>query len=176
MQKYLDRLSDAKAMEFIGKLEKYFKNLPHLPKDFKELLVSAAPWFAIIGAVLSAIGVFQSLNSAFRTSYWLEVAGMSSFRGYFIVIAIYQAVSAVLLYYAYKPLKARKLLGWVYMFWLMIFGLVITAVGLVFNASSLVWTVIGTAIGFYVLYELKPFYSKKGELEKDLDPDNPNSK
>lgn len=176
MQKYLDRLSDAKAMEFIEKLEKYFSNLPHLPKNLKELLVSAAPWFAIIGAILSVISAFQSLSLAFGTSYWSKIIGMGSFRGYFIIIAIYQVVSAVLLYYAHKPLKSRKLLGWVYMFWLMIFGTVITAVGLIFSASNLVWTIVGVAIGFYVLYELKPFYSKRGEPERDLDPDNPNSK
>lgn len=177
MQKYLDRLSDDKAMNFIKKIEVNFKNAPHLPEFLKDFLVNVAPWFALIGMVLSVIGVLQNLNLIFGNSVWAQMVGIGTHKIYFGLLAIYQAITAILLYYAYQPLKSRKLTGWIYMFWLTVLGMIVTAVSLLFNTyASLVWTIIGAIIGFYVLFELKPYYSKKGQAERDLDPDNPNSK
>lgn len=176
MQKYLAMLSGAKAMKFISKLEKYFKNLPHLPKEFKEVLVNSAPWFTIVAVVLNLAGAVRNLSNAIDNSIWTLSGSMGMHRLYLFVVAISQLISAVILFYAYKPLVSKKLLGWVYIFWIMIIGILITAVGLVLGISNIFWTILGAMFGLYFIFELKTFYSESGEKAKDLDPDNPNFK
>lgn len=184
MQDYLDKLSSDQAMEFIKKIEKYFKDLPHLPKNLTEALVNFSPVLAIIGAVLSAIAGLMSLKFAVfgpMGSEFLRAVGVdySGLRLSSLVMAVYQALSAVLLYLAYKPLKSRKLIGWIYTFWLVVLGIVFQVVSLFlghFNTSSVLGIVIGMAISFYMLFELKPFFSRKGMSQEEATPDSPSSK
>jgi amino acid transporter len=178
MQKYFSMLSDDKAMDMIGKIEKPFKDLPHLPKGLREFFVMIAPWLAIIGAVLSALGVVTSLGAVFGMANTMPYAQMLFPKNYFMVMAVSQALTAVLLYMAYKPLKAKMTLGWVYMYWNMILSVLTMVVGLVMGwQSSIVGLVLGTLIGLYLLFELKPHYTKKGMMMSEGSAvDSPDSK
>jgi hypothetical protein len=48
--------------------------------------------------------------------------------------------------------------GWYYLFWMAGITVISDVIGLIAYPSSLIGSVIGLAIQFYILYELKPAY------------------
>src|SRR5258708_13686995 len=108
-----DMLTDKDAMTFIGKVEEPFKSLPHLPKGIVEFLVKIAPWFALLGAILSLfMGPLWGLVTV------LSLFTLNPMAALLILIAgLLTLVNAVLLFMAFTPLKNHEMKGWVYIFW-----------------------------------------------------------
>jgi len=146
------------AMDFIAKIEDAFKSLPHLPKGFNEFLVKIAPWLAIIGAILSVLAVPALLGVmtlvAFTLSPLTEVA---------LVIDLVAVIAdAVLLFMAFGPLKNRELKGWVFLFWSSVLGIISTAASVIdSHGGGVVPAIIVLLIRWYILFEMKPFYTGK---------------
>jgi hypothetical protein len=158
MAGFTDRLTDKEAMSFIAKIEDVFKSLPHLPTGITEFVVKVAPYLAVLGAILGFIaGPFAILGAIFATLVTLNPVIMVLM----IVDVVVMIISSVLLLMAYKPLKQRELKGWVFLFWTQVLGVVTTLLALPLGmGSGAVTTVIGTLIGFYILFETKSFYGK----------------
>ncbi len=160
MKSYVDRLTDKKSEEMAEKAGELFSSLPHLPKNIVEFLVKLAPFFALLGAVLSllsspVLGLLSLLSLiTFNPFIVLSV----------LISAIVALVSAVLLFLAYKPLSQRKHAGWMLLFWSNVLSLVQFILDVVLRQSGLAG-IIGLAIAFYILYEMRPFYT--GKLKVD---------
>jgi len=154
MSSIFDRLTDRQSMDLIAKMEDAFKSLPHLPKGLVEFLVKIAPWltiiFAIIIVVFGPLGALAALISLLALNPVFALVSLVT-----MVIAI---LTAILYFMAFKPLQARALKGWIYLFWAEMLSVVSAVLGLLSGSFS-IGTIIGILIGFYVLFEMKPFYS-----------------
>src|SRR5260221_11599349 len=153
----LDKLTGQEAMDFVAKVQEPFKSLPHLPKGVVEFFVKVAPWLALLGAVLGLIsgpvvGLLGGLASLFTLSPLFLIWTLLT-----VVITLF---NSVLLLYAFKPLKAQELKGWVFLFWSNVLSIVQGVLGLFWggSGSSFVGTLLRIVIGLYILFEMKPFY------------------
>lgn len=156
----LDKLTGKEAVGLVKSFEGVFKGLPHLPKGVVDFLVSIAPWLVGLGGVMS---LFSGISSLFltgrRSELWMYMdryAGVNS--TYFTVVAVFALVVGALYLMAFKPLKDMKITGWMYLFWGNILGIAQGLAGIVFGFGGIIGTVIGAAIGFYFLFEVKPRY------------------
>lgn len=156
----IDTLTGKEAMGVVKSVEGVFKSVPHLPKGVVDFLVSIAPWLTGLGGVLS---MYAGVTSLFLTGrrnelmmYIDRYAGVNS--AYFTVVAVFALLVGALYLMAFKPLKAMKMTGWMYLFWGNVIGIVQGVASLFFGFGGIVGTVIGAAIGFYFLFEVKPRY------------------
>lgn len=168
MQKKIDNaLMSKEAMNLIGSVEQPFKGLPHLPKGLMEFLVGIAPWVAGIVGVMNLLGAYQSARLAMDPNPYGEFFGefFSYDPTYYWIMTAGAVLMGLLLIMAFKPLKARQLRGWVYLFWVNILSIVQSLAGIALIKSNLIMSLIWIAIGLYFLFEFKPYYksSKKGK-------------
>ena len=154
--------AQGKAQEAMHGLEAYlaplFQNLPHLPQGGRDFLVSVAPWLAVVFGVLGIWGGIQMLGvggSAYGDL--MRMAGYSSSS--FMVGAIFNIASSVLLLAGFTGLKAHSKKGWNMAFYSMVVsivgGIASAVMGMMYG---LVGLVIGAFIGFYILFEIRTHY------------------
>jgi hypothetical protein len=131
-------------------------NLPSLPASIKELIVTFAPWLALLGGVL---GLLVLIPGTLLMLVISPVAAMGGGALGFVGILINLTLGiagAVLSLMAFSGLRQRSLRGWVLLFWACILYLV----GGLFPLSigSLFGVVIGGALSLYLLFQVKPYY------------------
>ena len=160
-------------MESVRKLEEtmasWFKNVPHLPSGGQKWLADNIWWLALIGAVLGAISFLSIISATFLGSALLMgyggVAGVVVAGAAFIAVLISLAslgLLTVLMFMAVTPLKEHKKKGWELLFISEVASFLFAILGVVFGASSgLIGTIIGAAIGFYLLYEIRGHFDNK---------------
>ena len=140
-----------------GWLAPIFAQAPHLPASFREFLATIAPWLSLIFGILGLIallsaGVLLSVASlSFMTGGISEVA--------WVISVLAGLIAAVLQILAFSPLKKRQKKGWNYIF----YGTIITTAAAIIEiaigyGSSAIGTVIGTVIGLWLLFEVRPLY------------------
>lgn len=156
MADYTEKLTDAKAMGFIDQIGDVFKGLPHLPSGIIDVLVKITPWLALLGGILGLIagplvGILGSLGSLMALSpYFMFIT---------IVTTVVTLANSILLLMAFNPLKRREMRGWVFLFWAQMLSVVDIVLSLLQGqTSALVGGVIGLAIGFYILFEIRGSY------------------
>ena len=141
--------------EYLNKFDKWLegvmKDLPKLPDGGKKFLVEVMPWLALLGGIMGVMGFLGALSLGGMA--W----GMAAAFGYHMGVwywlnLIVLAVLIVLDFKAYKPLKEKKLAGWRLIWYANVFGLAEVLVSL--NVVG----VIGMAVGFYLLYQIKESY------------------
>lgn len=139
-----------KALE--DQLVDLFEKAPHLPKEVRDILITIAPWCAIIFGILGIVALFTA--SAF--SLFLTIATFGLAIWLFIPIAI-GFIAAVLSLMAFPGLKDGLKDGWDKLF----LSQIISAVGVIASilASHFsLWSIVGSAIGFYLLFEIRSHY------------------
>ena len=155
---YVDSVSNTVA--------KWMKDVPHLPKGFTKWLAENSWWLTIVGVVFSVFGVFGILAAMTAGSALLVVVGAPALGGMFFVSSVVSLVgigiSVVAEVMAITPLKAMKKRGWDLMFFVLLVSVVIGLLGglLTANVGSVLFGLIGAAIGAYVLIELKQYFVK----------------
>ena len=161
MASVLDRLNDKQAKATVASVEKIFKGLPHLPKGIVNFFVTIAPWVAGFAGVVGIMGglslLFSPMNF-FRMDAFMRMAGYSG--GYFAIMGVIQLASSTLLLLAFNHLKNKKMLGWMYLFWANVVGVVSSIVSVMVGGGTIVGVIISTFIGFYILFEMKGGYKK----------------
>ncbi len=139
--------------EFETMLDDIFaKKAPALPDNVKEFLVKAAPYLAIVGVVLSLPAVFAVLGLGAIAAPFAAMGGVSSFAGFSISI-IFLIANMVLMIMAIPGLFKRTLSAWRLMFYSTLVSAVSSLV--TFNLGGLI---IGTAISFYFLFQVRSYY------------------
>lgn len=138
-----------------------------LPEGGKKFLVEALPWLALIGGILSALGVLGVLGS-------ISVIGQAGFYGYtslyggnYMMVlwmsAIVLVAQAIVSFMAFGPLRRHEKRGWNLIYWLDLFGIVYAVVSVVLtsNIMGLATSLIGAAIGLYLLFQIRSAYLGK---------------
>lgn len=137
--------------QIVSSLEDVNKKLPALPPKAVDVLVSIAPWIALIFGIL---GVLSGLAGFGLLTAFSPVAMMGGVSGYGLgyVSAIILLASSVLMLVAFPGLKKRSGAGWNWLFW----SEVVSIVGSLLTIS--IGSVVGGLIGLYILFQMKPRY------------------
>ncbi len=132
-------------------LDKYYVKLPKFPKGLNNFIVSVSPWLALIfGALAISAGVL-SLMSPFAVIVGLHGYAVTVFIS--LIILLVQGVIELL---AFSPLRGRKIRGWNLMFYSLMLSLISSIVTL--NVFSVLNSILGVLIGYYILYQIKSYY------------------
>ncbi len=132
-------------------LEDFFKKMPPLPPNAVDAIFKITPWLALIFGILGVIGALSAFGILTALSPFAMMAGAHNW-GLGIFAAVGWLVSSVLMLIAYPGLKAGKMNGWNMLFWSEAVNVVASVIGI--SISS----IIGAAIGFYLIYQIKPKY------------------
>jgi len=158
-------------MKLVAKIESalsdLFKAAPPLSAKAKEGLAKVWPWLALLAGifqVLAAWGLWQLARDTDKVvSYINQAFGTNAGYGTTDKMVIYVSVatllaSGVLMLMAFPKLKKRQKKGWDLLFLgallnalYSVFTLFIDARGL----SSFIFSLLGTAFGFYLLFQVK---------------------
>lgn len=157
-------MSTSKAPDYKASLEQletmlgdlFVHKAPAMPENFKETIVSFAPYLAIIGIVISLPAIFAILGigammgpfSAFMGAGYMMSYGFTYYIG--IIALIIGAVFELL---AIPGLFKRSMSAWKFMFYASLISFVTSV--LQGNLSS---AIIGGLIGMYILFQVKNLY------------------
>lgn len=157
-------------------LEKTFKGLPQLPKNWKKGIVQYLPWITLVIGVLTIWSAYSVWHWAHWVNAWADYANNLSraFGGSEVVSSrmtvgiwvsvVVLAIEAVIYILAFPALKATKKMGWNMLFYGSLVNVVYGVVILFTNyggVSNLVWSIISTAIGWYFLFQIREYYTGK---------------
>lgn len=139
--------SKTKATDVIVTLENFYKQVPNLPTNAREVLVKIAPAISLIFGILGVLVGLGALGLS-------PLALLGGLHASFVVLftGIVSVVASVLMLMAYPKLAARKYKGWEYLFW----SEAVSAISAVLSLS--VGSVLGVLIGFYLLFQIKSYY------------------
>jgi hypothetical protein len=129
----------------------FVKKLPPLPENAKEAIVKVSPWIALIIIILTA-PIALSIFGLGALLSPLAVLAPASYSAGVITMAL-ALFELVLLAIAFTPLKKREKKGWTYLFYSQLVALASSFLSV--SLSS----ILAAAIGFYILYQIKPKYN-----------------
>lgn len=157
-------------------LAKIFKDLPQLPDSSKEGLAKVWPWLALIGGVLqlfAALALWRLADwadrvtdvanslSVYYTGYSVGPTGFEKSIIYLGVAVL--LVDAVILLMAFPKLQKRLRSGWNLLFLASLLN-VVYAVLQIFTFQrgfgNFIFSLLGTAIGFYLLFQVREKFAK----------------
>lgn len=138
--------------QLVDTMEGWYSKLPSLPKKWVETLVMITPWVALVFGILGVLALLAALGVLTALSPFMVLgAGVGATTGSLIGTGL-ALVSSVLLLMAFPGTKARKMSGWNLLFWSEMVN-VLSAV-----AAFSIGGVVGAAIGFYILFQIKSSY------------------
>ncbi len=154
-----------------------FKDIPAIPKSGRDAIVKVMPWLALIFGVLQVLaawgvwGLARTVDRAadivntYSAYYAVPAAHISTFDRLAIYVgAVVLLVCGAIGIMAYKPLSARLKRGWDLMFLASLVNLVYAVVAIFIQnrgIGSFIMSLIGSAIGFYLLFQIQGAYTKK---------------
>ncbi len=165
-------------------LGELFKNAPKMSEKARQSFAKYMPWIALVFGVLQLLAALTFWRAGHRLNalydwanevnrlYGTGVSTHSSLGLFYWLALIVLAASALILLAAYPGLAARKKSGWD---WLFLGTLVNLAYGVVSifvddyyggGFGRLVSALIGSAISFYLLYQVRDIYTGKKEAPK----------
>lgn len=157
-----------------------YKSAPELPANGKKALVE---WLPVINLVL---GLF-TLWSVYVLWHWAHLAnGLINYAnqlsaaygggkvvddrlGVMVWVSlVVLAVQAVVMLLAYAPLKARKKQGWDLLFYATLLNLAygVATAFTDYGGGHLISSLVGAAIAFYFLYQIRSSYTVKAKAAK----------
>lgn len=132
-----------------------------LPKGVQDILVQFAPWISLIGAILMLPVVFTIFGLGAVVSYYGAVLGMAYGPMHYIAVVIL-IVQVILMFLAVSPLLKHQRKGWQLLFYSSTISVVYSLVDSFgygyFAIMGLIWGLIGAAISYYVLFQLRAHY------------------
>lgn len=138
-------------------LDLYFgQKAPPLPDNIKELLVKVAPWLTLILLIITLPFVLFALGLGALIAPFAFLGGPSAGLSYgfaFTISALVLAVAIVLEAMSIPGLFARTAQGWRYAY----YATLVSVVGNILQLD-LFGAIIGGAIGFYFLFQIKSYY------------------
>ncbi len=165
-------------MELVHKAEKAlegpFSSLPPLPKEAKKGLADIWPWLALAAAVLQLLAARFLYNWANSVDTTPRVFGLNSINEgltlWVWIAVIVLVVCAVILLLAFPKLQKKQKAGWDLLLLAGLVNIVYGVVSLFINGrggmGTLLWALIGSAIGFYLLFQVREFFGGKAVTPK----------
>jgi hypothetical protein len=148
-------MSTTKSNDFIDTMGDWFAKFPELPKNGRDTLAKIAPILSLIFGILgilvgiSGLGVLAFFSPL---AVFGGVTGVANYGTGFIT-ALFYLVASVLMLASYPGLKAKKYKGWKLLFW----SEVVYVVGGLISLS-IISTIIGALITFYLLFQIKSYF------------------
>lgn len=147
-------------MNYLNQLAKtldgYYVKLPVLPKGVNEFLVSVAPWLALVFGVLAVVAGLGAFGILTAVAPVAAVAGAGQYAFTGLLAALVLLVQGGVELLAFPALKARKVKGWNLMFYSLLLSVLSSVVAL--SVGSVLSSVVGALIGYYFLYQIKPYF------------------
>lgn len=135
-----------------GNLNDVFgKKAPQLPKSVKDFVVWVAPYLTILGVIISIPAILALLGIGAILAPALALAGGWTIVGIISLVTLIATV--VLEALAIPGLFAKKKMGWDKLFWVSLIGIVTSVV-----SGNWVGLVVGTAINWYFLFQIRSYY------------------
>lgn len=136
--------------------EEYFgKKAPALPQNIKEIIVKIAPYLSILAAILVVPSLLLLLGIGSLVTSLAPLGGVSSvgllpnmWLGILLLVPV-----VILEIMAVPGLFERKINAWRYLYWAQIINAVSSLI-----QYNIFGAIIGLAIGFYLLFQVKSFY------------------
>ncbi len=160
-----------------AKLAEVFKDGPHLPENARKSLATKwYPWIAIIFGVLQVLAVLALWRAGHTVDDFVDYANRIS-RAYggkevssslgltYWLSLIVLAADAVILLMAYPGLKAKKKVGWDWLFLGALVNLAYGVLSIFVNGNygggfgNFVSSAIGSLIAFWLLFEARNYYT-----------------
>lgn len=157
-------------------IAEWLKPVPHLPVAGQKWIAQNVWWVALIGVILSAIGVLVMIGTVLTAMSILGTA--TSIYGYYVaptytgwmvlsslVSAAFMVVIVIMMAKAISHLKLSQKLGWNLLFLSSIIGAIASVVGSIINfslgsiISSVITAAISLAISMYFLYEIRSYFN-----------------
>jgi len=135
------------------KLNLYFgKKAPAMPENIKEFIVKYSPYLSIIMLVLALPAILFAFGLSTLVAPFAYVGGLHT--GFsFSITGLISLIALVLEAIAIPGLFKRTKKSWQYMFYASLITLLSSLLSL--DLGSLI---IGGAISFYILFQIKSFY------------------
>lgn len=155
----------------------FFQGVPSLPKQSKDALVKAWPWIALVFGVLQVVAAywlyratqvvdaFNNLANSLSQYYTGTGVGLTAMDKTIMYLGvILLLVDGVILLMAYPALKRRERRGWDLLFLGALINLAYAVVSAFMDtarggADSLIFGLISSAIGFYLLFQVRDAYT-----------------
>lgn len=135
-------------------LRDLFAKFPAFPDSVVELLVTLAPWLALIGAFFGLMAFLGLVGlGSFATALSIGTASYGSVWQMWIGI-IGVGIAAVIYILAFTSLRQRKIKGWNLMYYAFLLNLLISL--LTFNIVGLILSFL---IGGWILFQVRPKYT-----------------
>ncbi len=163
--------------ELENKLADIYKGAPALPKKAKDTIVEYWPYVVLVLGILqlwAAYALWRSIDklnqvsdfvNSFSQYYTNASVGLSSTDKTIIYVGVAMlAVEAVLMLLAFSPLKNRQRRGWELLFLVSLLQIAYAVVSIFmynYGVGSFVLNLIGAAIGFYFLFQIRDYYKAK---------------
>ncbi len=147
---------DAKTKQLLKPLKDIYAKAPALPKSATDVLVSIAPWLALIFgllAILAGVGGLGIFTAFSPLAYMYAGVGYTTFLLVASVIGIAEGALMVL---AFMPLRKRAIRGWNLLVWGEGLAIVSSLVSL--RVGDVISAIIGAAIAFYILFQVESYY------------------
>lgn len=140
----------------LGQLETlidgYVKKAPKLPGNVKEIIVKLSPYFTILGVVFAVPAIFALIGLSAAVTPLMMYAGAG--WGFRSILSMVIMILMVLLEIVAVPgLFARKRSAWNLLFYISLINAVSSLVSM-----NLIGLVIGTAIEWYILFQVRDMY------------------
>ena len=123
-----------------------------IPEGAKEFLVTLAPWFTIIGVIVSIPALLTAfgLGAWFVPFGWVNEVALSSYW----LAAVFTLITLILQAMAIPKLFKRQRLGWNLIFY-------VSLVNIVYGVfyENLIGLIISTLISWYILFQVRDKYT-----------------
>lgn len=127
------------------------KKLPSLPQNIIDILVTITPWLAVIGTVMGIPAILALFKMNQFAAYY-NVPGMGFGWGY-QAGNLLLVVQMILMGLSIQGLFARKISAWRLMYYAAWVSMLSSLI-----SSGIVSMLIGGAISFYILFQVKKAY------------------
>lgn len=138
--------------DVVGLMEEWFAKLPNLPKNIQDVLAKIAPILALVFGVLGLLAGIAGLGAL---TAFLPLAFLGGYMGYGggYVAAIFLIAASALMLAAFPQLRAYKYAGWNLLFW----SEAVTVVGNLLS-GDIIGALVGGAISFYLLFQIRSYF------------------
>lgn len=167
-------------METVSSLEKtiagWYKDLPHLPVEFRKWLGTNVWWIMLIIVILSVLALFPILAGLLLvfglSGAAIGAAGVyGAVGGGLVGVAIFSAlvavagliVTVVVMGLAVTPLKEKKKKGWTLLFIILLVSAAFGVVGnlITYNLFGVIWALLWAGVEGYFLFEIRSEFGHK---------------
>lgn len=162
------------ANQLETKLGDLYRGLPNMPEKYRKVLVDAMPWLSLVVGIISLIAALSIWNWVHTADQIVNYANsLSAIYGTAPVVTnswsamlwlglISLLVQALIYLGAFPGLRAHKKSGWNLLFYgsllNVVYGIIVlfTSYG---GFGQLIGSVIASAIGLYLLYQVRSYYT-----------------